>query len=262
MPNRPLVLWLLLAAFCGLGPHLWTADPFALDPDAVLAVPSALHPLGTDALGRDELARLMQGGTTTLAVALAAALLAFVLGLIYGLAAGIGPVWLDRALMRLLDAMLALPALVVLICFAALLPPGDATLALLIGVVAWPPMARLVRNEARALRGRDFVLAASQLGAGPLYLARTHLLPVMGRMLAVNAAFLVGDAILSLSALSFLGLAIQPPRTSWGHLLAEGMGLIALRAWWLILPPGLLITISLLAAEAAGRSLLAGRSTT
>jgi peptide/nickel transport system permease protein len=254
------MLWLLLAAFCGLGPLLWTADPFALNPDSVLSAPSARHPLGTDSLGRDALARLMQGGTTTLSVALAASLLAFATGLLYGLASGLGPGWLDRTLMRLLDTVLALPALVVLICFAALLPPGDATLALLIGLVAWPPMARLVRNEARALRRRDFVLAARQLGAGPLHLARLHLLPAMGRVLAVNAAFLVGDAILSLSALSFLGLAIQPPRTSWGHLLAEGMGLIALRAWWLILPPGLLITTSLLAAEAAGRSLLAGRS--
>jgi peptide/nickel transport system permease protein len=106
---------------------------------------------------------------------------------------------LDRLLMRLLDAVLALPSLVVLVGFAALLPTGDATLALLIGLVAWPQTARLVRNEVVVLRRREFVLAASQLGAGPFYLARVHLLPVIGRILVVNAILLLGDAILSLS---------------------------------------------------------------
>jgi peptide/nickel transport system permease protein len=248
-----------LAGLCTLGPVLWRVDPAALNPARVLSPPSLAHPLGTDALGRDELARLIQGGATTLSVALVASLLAFGFGVTYGLCAGLAPAWVDRALMRLLDAVLALPALVVLICAASLLAPGEQVLALLIGLVAWPPLARLVRNETVALRGRDFVLASQQLGAAPAHIARVHLLPVMARVLAVSATFLVGDAILALSALSFLGLAIQPPRTSWGHLLAEGMGLIGLHAWWLIVPPGVLITVSLFAADLGGRAILGGR---
>jgi peptide/nickel transport system permease protein len=252
-------VWVGLAGFCTLGPALWRVDPAALNPALVLSAPSLAHPLGTDALGRDALARLMQGGATTLSVALVASLLAFGFGVAYGLCAGLAPAWADRALMRLLDAVLALPALVVLICAASLLAPGEQVLALLIGLVAWPPLARLVRNETVALRGRDFVLASQQLGAGPAHIARVHLLPAMARVLAVSATFLVGDAILSLSALSFLGLAIQPPRTSWGHLLAEGMGLIGLHAWWLIVPPGVLITLSLFAADLGGRAILGRR---
>jgi peptide/nickel transport system permease protein len=248
-----------LIAFCFAGPLLWRLDPLAVDSSHVLAPPSAAHWLGTDALGRDELARVMQGGATTLSVASTAAVLAFLLGSAYGFAASLGPAWLDRALMRLLDTILALPSLVALICAAALLPPNDASLALLIGLVSWPPLARLVRNEARALRNRDFVLVAEQLGAGPLALATRQLLPVMGRLLAVNATFLLGDAILALSSLSFLGLAIQPPRPSWGELLEEGMALVTLHAWWLLLPPSLLITASLFAANALGGALLRGR---
>jgi peptide/nickel transport system permease protein len=241
---------------CFLGPVVWPVDPFAFDPIAVVAGPSAAHPLGTDVLGRDALARLIEGGTQTMLVAIPGAALAFALGVAYGLTAGLGPVWLDRALMRLLDAVLALPSLVVLICLAALATPDRVTLVLLIGLVAWPQLARLVRGEARAVRGRDFVLTAEQLGAGRLHMARYHVLPVIGRLLVVNATFLLGDAILGLSALSFLGLGVQPPQTSWGQLLAEGMGLVELRAWWLILPPALLIAGSLFAAGAAGRWVL------
>jgi peptide/nickel transport system permease protein len=250
---RPFVCVVL---FCFLGPFVWRVDPFAFDPAAIVTGPSLTHPLGTDALGRDALARLMEGGAETMRVAIPAAALAFVLGVTYGLIAGLGPAWLDRVLMRLLDAVLALPSLVVLICLSALATPDRVTLVLLIGVVAWPSVARLVRGEALAVRGRDFVLAADQLGAGRLHVARFHALPVMGRLLVVNATFLLGDAILGLSALSFLGLGVQPPATSWGQLLQEGMGLVELRAWWLILPPGLLIAGSLFAAGAAGRWVL------
>jgi peptide/nickel transport system permease protein len=215
--------------------------------------------LGTDVLGRDELARLIEGGVETMRVAIPAAALAFVLGVAYGLIAGLGPAWLDRILMRLLDAVLALPSLVVLISLSALVTLNGTTLVLLIGLVAWPSLARLVRGEALAVRGRDFVLAAGQLGAGSWHVARFHALPVMGRLLVVNATFLLGDAILGLSALSFLGLGVQPPGTSWGQLLQEGMGLVELRAWWLVLPPGVLIAGSLFAAGAAGRWVLRGR---
>jgi len=248
-----------IVCFCFAGPVVWHADPFFLPPLGELAGPSAAHPLGTDVLGRDELARLMEGGAETMRVAIPAAALAFVLGVAYGLVAGLGPAWLDRILMRLLDAVLALPSLVVLISLSALVTLNAATLVLLIGLVAWPSLARLVRGETLSLRGRDFVLASGQLGAGSWHVARFHALPVMGRLLVVNATFLLGDAILGLSALSFLGLGVQPPGTSWGQLLQEGMGLVELRAWWLVLPPGVLIAGSLFAAGAAGRWVLRGR---
>jgi peptide/nickel transport system permease protein len=255
----PLLLALLLLLFCFLGGTSWRVDPFVTDPSAVLLAPSFAHPAGTDALGRDELARLIQGGAATLLVALPATCVAFVLGVAYGLAAGLGPWWLDRILMRVLDAVLALPSLVVLIALAALIRLDGTALALVIGLVAWPTVARLVRGETFSVRKRDFFAASRQLGAGRLHLARHHVVPVIGRVLVVNATLLLGDAILGISALSFLGLGVQPPGTSWGQLLQEGVGLIALHAWWLVLPAGGLIAASLLAASATGRWVMVRR---
>jgi peptide/nickel transport system permease protein len=247
----------VLLAFCFLGPLLWSVDPNAIVPDHPLLAPAWQHPLGCDDLGRDQLARLMQGGAATLLVALPGAALAFVLGVIYGLLAGLGPGWVDRVLMRVLDAVLALPGLVVLLCLAALVPISAPALIVLIGATGWPALARLVRNETLATKGRDFVLAARQLGGGPVYIARRHVVPVMGKLLAVQATFLVGDCILALSALSFLGLGVPPPQASWGSMLQSGLGLVDLGAWWLILPPGLLIVASLFAVASLGRWLLA-----
>ncbi len=243
--------------FCLIGPMLWRQSPAALNVLIPLQPPTAAHLMGTDDLGRDQLARLMQGGAATLLVAIPAAIVSFILALLYGVAAGMAPAWLDRVLMRLLDAVLALPALLIMLCFAALLPPSTMTLIALIGVVGWPPLARLVRTETMAARNRPYVLVARQLGATWPYLARRHVLPGMGRLLAVQATFLVADSILALSSLSFLGLGVPPPAASWGQMLQSGLGLVDLGAWWLILPPGLLIVVSLWSVAGLGRGFVA-----
>ena len=246
-----------LILFIGfVAPFLYPPDPFAIHPDHALQPPSWAFPLGTDELGRDGLGLLLSGGFATLVVALPAAVLAFVVGLAYGLAAGLGPAWVDRLMMRVLDAILALPSLIVLIFFAALVTLNDTSLILLLGLISWPGLARLVRNETLAQRGRDFVLAAEQMGGGRFYISRTHLLRVMAPVLVVNGTFMIGDAIFALSALSFLGLGVQPPQVSWGSLLDSALNLIALDPWWLILPPGLLVFASLLAASLTGQGLL------
>jgi peptide/nickel transport system permease protein len=238
-------------------PFLYPPDPYAIHPAAALQSPSWAYPLGTDELGRDELALLLSGGFYTLVIALPAAILAFFIGVAYGLASGLGPSWLDKTLMRLLDAILALPSLIILLFFASIFTPNNTTLILLLGFISWPALARLVRNETMAQKNRDFVLATEQLGASQIYIARVHLLRVMAPILVVNGTFMVGDSILSLSALSFLGLGVQPPYESWGSLLEQGLDLIALNPWWLILPPGLLVFGSLLSASLTGQGLLA-----
>jgi len=246
-----------LILFLGLvAPFLYPADPYALHPAQALQAPSLAFPLGTDELGRNNLALVLAGGLATLVVALPAAALAFAAGLAYGLLAGLAPPWADKILMRLLDVVLALPSLIVLLFFAALVPLNNTSLILLLGLISWPGLARLVRNETRAQRGRDFILAAEQAGAGRLYLARAHLLRVIAPVLVVNGTFMVGDAIFALSALSFLGLGVQPPQVSWGSLLETALNIIALDPWWLILPPGLLVFGSLLAASLTGQGLL------
>jgi peptide/nickel transport system permease protein len=252
-----IALAVLILAASMAGPALYGHDPFALHPGAVLAHPQWRFPFGTDDLGRNAMARLLVAGRSTLYVALPAAALAFAAGTLYGLVSGFGPRLLDQALMRLLDAVLALPGLVVLIFFGAIVPLNTPSLILLLGLISWPSLARLVRNETLAQRERDFVHAARQLGGGFVHIAFTHLLRVMAPVLVVNFTFLVGDMIFALSALSFLGLGVQPPATSWGGLLQEGLEMIALDPWWLILPPGLMIFGAMLATSLIGQGLLA-----
>ena len=248
----------IIVLFIGfVGPFIYPVDPFAIHPNHALEAPSWAFPFGTDELGRDELALLLSGGLATLIVSLPAAVLAFVVGVAYGLASGLGPAWLDRVLMRLLDAVLALPSLIILLFFASLVTLNDTSLILLLGFISWPSLARLVRNETMAQKGRDFVLATEQLGAGRFYIARVHLLRVMAPILVVNGTFMIGDAIFALSALSFLGLGVQPPQVSWGSLLETGLDIIALNPWWMILPPGIVVFAALLAASLTGQGLLA-----
>jgi len=257
--NRTLVTGIALALFVllpsFLGGLIYGRDPYELHLGQQLLAPSGEFPLGTDSLGRDVLALVFDGGRATLIVALPAAALAFVVGLLYGLASAIGPAWLDRVLMRTLDTFLALPSLVVLIFFASMITLTNTTLIMLIGFISWASLARLVRNEAIAQRGRDFVLAAEQLGGGRWYVARVHLIRVMAPILAVNGTFLIGDSIFALSALSFLGLGVQPPQASWGSLLDSALDIIALDPWWLLLGPGVMIFAALLASSLIGQGL-------
>lgn len=250
-------LAMLVASFCLLGPIFCRASPYTIHVGDAFYPPSPQFLLGTDQIGRDELARLIAGGYTTLAVSIPAAILAFIVGIVFGFSGALGPIWLDKVLMRVLDAVLALPALILLIFFASLFAPSNSQLILLLGLTSWPGLARLVRNEAIAQRGRDFVHASRQCGAGTFYIAWRHLLPVIAPVLVVNGTFLVGDQILALSALSFLGLGIQPPDPSWGGLLQSGLNLVVVDPWWMIVPSGAMIFLSIAATNLIGQGILA-----
>lgn len=245
-----------LLLFAWLGPLVDPSSPFAIHPLHTLAGPSARFAFGTDNLGRDMLARMMAGGQSTLQVGLLGSLIALCAGIVYGMVSAMSPSWLDKALMRLLDAILAIPTLVLMIFFAAIMPLNTLSLVLLLGLVSWPGLARIVRNEALAYRDRDYILAARQFGAGQFYIARAHMLRAMLPILIVNATFMVADVILALAGLSFLGLGIQPPRASWGGLLNDGVQQIFLGAWWLILFPGLAIFAAIVAMNLIGQGLL------
>jgi peptide/nickel transport system permease protein len=249
-------LFLFLVAFSWLGPLIHPVSPYAIHPHQIFLPPSWAHPLGTDDLGRSFLARMMYGGQPSLGVAMLGTLIAVALGLLYGMTSGLSPSWLDKALMRLLDAILALPTLVLMIFFAALVRLDPLSLILLLGLVSWPGLARIVRNEVLAYKHRDYVLAARQFGASTGYLARTHLLRSMLPIVLVNATFTVADLILTLAGLSFLGLGIQPPAPSWGGLLGNGSNLAIIGTWWLILFPGLAIVLAILAMNMVGQGLL------
>ncbi len=249
-----LLLAIVLVTF--VGPLVYRASPYTINPLLQLAPPSAQALMGTDQIGRDELARIIAGGQDSLIVGFAASALAVLVGLLYGLSAGLGPKLGDQVLMRVLDALLSVPTLVILIFLASFFRMSDAVLILLLGLTSWPRPARVIRNETFATRGKDFVTASRQFGARPLFVARTHILRMILPILVVNFVFLVADNILALSFLSFLGLGVPPPIPTWGNLLTDGLQNIFSNSWWLIYPPGLMIFFSVIAVKAIGEGIV------
>ncbi|MDP6786183.1 MAG: ABC transporter permease [Rhodospirillales bacterium] len=232
------------------------------------AAPTAAHPLGTDDLGRDVLARLLYGGRVSLFVGITAALAAAAIGTVIGLASGYYGGRLDAVLMRITDAIIALPLLPLLIVLAALdleklgLPEALVTsenvslyrIVAIVAVVGWTTVARLVRSAALALRERPFVLAAHAQGAGALRVMAVHILPNLASPIVVATTLSAGNVILLESVLSFLGLGIQPPIPSWGNLLTNAQELIW-SAPALAFYPGILIFITVIAFNFLGDGL-------
>jgi peptide/nickel transport system permease protein len=245
------------------------ADPAAVDLIDRFATPSALHPLGTDELGRDMLLRLLEGGRVSLSIGLAAAVAAAAIGAGIGLVAGYVGGWADRILMRLTDGVIALPLLPLLIVFAALdleklgisarlteLPAINLLRIIALTVlVGWTTAARLVRGATLVTRQRDFVRAAQSLGAGTPHILVRHILPNVLGPLVVATTLSVGDIILLESVLSFLGLGVQPPLASWGSMLSNAQELIN-SAPLLAVYPGAMIFLTVIACNLLGDALL------
>jgi peptide/nickel transport system permease protein len=251
-------LILAIVLFTFPGALIYSTNPLTVDFIHQTQAPSAAHLLGTDQLGRDELARLITGGQASLYIGFAASLVAIALGLLYGLSAGLGPKIADTLLMRLLDALLAVPTVVILIFLTSLYRLNDVILILLLGFTSWPRTARVVRNETFAARSRDFVTASRQFGAGTVWIARNHVMRVILPVLMVNFVFLIADNIIALSFLSFLGLGVQPPAPSWGNLLNDGLQNIFSNAWWLIYPPGLMVFLTVVGVNLIGEGVVSG----
>ncbi len=247
-----IVAALLLLAVAG--PGLDEADPLAINLDHALAGPSAAHPLGCDALGRDMLARTVWGARISVGIAAAVVSVSLVIGGLIGGAAALAGGWVDELLMRAVDILLAFPGILLAIALAAILGPGLVDLVIALAAMGWTGYARMVRGEILSLRERDYVQAARSLGATPARLLLRHLLPAVGGPLAVQASFGIGGIIIAEAALSFLGLGIPPPQPTWGGMLDEG------RAFLLVAPhlttvPGLAIGLSVLGFNFLGDGL-------
>jgi peptide/nickel transport system permease protein len=203
--------------------------------------------LGTDTVGRDVLARLLSGARVSLAVGSLALAVALLVGVGAGLASGWAGGIADAVLMRIVDALLAIPMLFLLLFLAAVFRPSLAALVAVLGFSSWMGVARLVRGQVLSLRERDFVLAARAIGASPWRIAFVHLLPNALTPVAQDAALRLGDLILVEASLSFLGLGVQPPTSSWGNMVADGQEVLA-NAWWLTFLPVALVALTVIAA--------------
>jgi peptide/nickel transport system permease protein len=234
----------------------WIApfDPNLINVDALLLSPSALHPMGTDALGRDVFSRILFGGRVSLWVGFVAVGIATSIGLVLGLVAGYFGRFVDEVIMRGVDIMLCFPSFFLILAVIAFLEPSLTNIMIVIGLTGWMGVARLVRAETLTIRERDYVLAARASGAGPVRIIFRHILPNAISPVLVSATLGVAGAILTESSLSFLGLGVQPPDASWGNILMEGKEVLGI-AWWLSVFPGLAILFTVLGYNLLGESL-------
>lgn len=236
-----LVLYVVAAIPAAFAPH----DPGRIDIVRVLQPPSAAHPLGTDDLGRDVLSRMAYGARVSLKVGFVAMGIALAIGLAVGLFAGFYGGWVDSVLMRFVDIMLCFPSFFLILAVIAFLGPSILNIMAVIGLTSWMGAARLVRAETLSLKERDFVAAARAQGAGNGRIIFRHILPNALAPIFVWATLGVAGAILTESALSFLGIGVQPPLPSWGNILTAGKDNIEF-AWWLSVFPGLAIFVTVL----------------
>ena len=219
-----------------------------------LSPPSLHHPMGSDEMGRDLFSRVLYGARLSLLVGVVAVGIGLLLGLAIGLAAGyLSGVW-DNLLMRLMDMMLAFPAILLAIVIVAVLGPTLVNAMISVGIVAVPTYARIARASVLAERAKDHVTAARSLGAGHLRIIALAILPNILAPLTVQATLGFGTAILDAAGLSFLGLGAQPPVIEWGLLLKSGRELVWV-AWWVVTFPGLMILVSVLGFNLLGDGL-------
>jgi peptide/nickel transport system permease protein len=239
-----------------LGPMVIEYDPERIDFKAKSQPPSLAHPMGTDELGRDQLVRVLDGGRVSLSVALAAVTVAISVGVAVGAVAGFAGGLVDNLLMRVVDIFYSIPGLFVLILLVTLLGPGFWTIVIALGVLRWMGTARLVRASFLSLREKEFVEAARAIGARQGSIVVKHILPNALSPIIVSATLGIAGAILTESALSFLGLGFQPPQATWGRMLEEAQrAVINDGHWWRGFFPGLMIFITVLSVNYIGDGL-------
>jgi len=237
-----------------LAPYIAPYDPGQIDIKIVLQEPSPKHLFGTDALGRDVLSRMIWGSRISLLVGFVAVGIASLIGVFLGALAGYYGRWIDNLIMRFVDIMLCFPTFFLILAVVAFLEPSIWNIMIIIGVTGWMGVARLVRAEFLSLKERDFTIAEKALGARDFRIIFRHILPNALAPVLVSATLGVAGAILTESALSFLGIGVQPPTPSWGNILTAGKDNIEI-AWWLSLYPGLAILITVLGYNLLGEGI-------
>lgn len=237
-----------------LAPLISPYDPSAINAWKVLSPPSLQHWLGTDELGRDVFSRILYGSRVSLKVGFVAVGIAVLIGTVVGLVSGYYSGIVDATLMRFVDIMLCFPAFFLILAIITFLEPSIWYIMMVIGLTGWMGVARLVRAETLSIREMDYILAARCIGCSNTRIIFRHILPNAISPVLVSATLGIAGAILTESALSFLGIGVQPPTPSWGNILTSGKDYIEF-AWWLSFFPGLAILITVLAYNLLGEGI-------
>lgn len=249
-------LFVLLLVIAAIQPHwLVAGDPLEASARQAFRAPDSLYWLGTDENGRDILTRLVYAVRPSLVLGLSATAIGLLLGTLFGLAAGLGPRWLDGAVMRGVDVLLAFPDLLLALVIITFFGQGQLNTIIAVGIASVPRYARLVRAQALVVRGAGYVEAATILGLGRHAVILRHVLPNAIKPILILATIGIGGNIVSGAALSFLGFGAPPPEPEWGGMLAVGRNYLA-NAWWLVAWPALAITLTVVSISTIGRELL------
>lgn len=242
MPRTSIAALAAVILFSFIGPVVYGVDPLYFDAKAILLPPSAEHWFGTDRLGRDVCARMMEGGQVSLLIGFASALISTLIGLLYGVSAALIRGGFDKLFIVVVDVFLTFPTLFLLLTLVSYVNASIWVLVLIISITGWMGTARLVRSESFAISSSPYIRILRIAGVHPLVVIFKYYAPLLGPIVLVSFTFGVGGAILAESGLSFLGLGIVPPQMSWGSILSTGKEVIDI-AWWVSFFPGLMIFI-------------------
>jgi len=233
-----LLLFIILMSF--FGSFFYQISPYELNKNAILLPPSFDHLMGTDRLGRDVLARIIEGGKVSLSIGIASALIASFVGLIVGVSAGFFRGNSDKVIIVLIDLFLTFPTFFLLLALISYMSASIWVLVFIISITGWMGMARLIRSESFAIGNKPFIKVLQIAGVNRFKIIVKYFTPLLAPIFFISFTFGVGGAILAESGLSFLGIGIMPPQISWGSVLSEGKSVVDI-AWWLSFFPGLMI---------------------
>lgn len=248
------VIFLAILAVLILGPTLWSLDPARQNIAQRLKPPSAEYWLGTDNLGRDVFARLVEGGRFTVSIAAITVTISVVIGVLIGVLAGRIGGWFEEISMRLVDLLIAIPDTVIAIFLVAIFGPGHVTLIVALTIVGWTPYARLTRGLALQVNAMDYIRAAEVLGMTRRFILFRHFIPNLIRPISAVTFLRFGHKLITVGGLSYLGLGVQPPDPDWGLMLAAAQPYLD-RAPMLMIAPGLAIFVTALAVTWIGHGL-------
>jgi peptide/nickel transport system permease protein len=249
-----LIILIVLVVFTAFGPFVWQKSIEEIDLKQRMLAPGLEHPLGTDEHGRDVLARMMQGGRVSLMVGLAASLISILVGGLCGVTAGFFGGLADTIIMRITDALMSIPLYFLLLVVLSITGAGFGNIIWIIGLTAWMSVARVIRSEVLRVRELEFIVACRAVGATDLRIVLRHVVPQVLNSLLVASTLNVAYAILVESALSYLGLGVQPPMPSWGNMLSDARSHVFTDSR-LAIYPGIGILITVMAFNAVGDGL-------